>query len=200
MRRLAITLLVAPFAGLVGLSLLGGNASAGTTVPPDTVLSTDAPAAGGDGATATELAPVDVLQVSGLFDGVTVQSVKDAIARSESNGSQALILQLNTGGAVVSTQEMTSLLQRVADAKVAIGVWVGPSRDARAYGLPAQLFGVADVTAMVAPLITFFMFSLSVPPLLRTTSPIFSSLLSDFSLKTMFLEPPPMINAIFSIF
>ena len=38
----------------------------------------------------------------------------------------------------------------MADAKIAIGIWVGPSRDARAYGTPAQLFGVADVTAMVA--------------------------------------------------
>lgn len=146
MRRLAITLLVAPFAGLVGLSLLGGAASAsspvGATVPPDSTASA--------GDAAADLAPVDVLQVSGLFDAVTVQSIEDAIARSESAGSQALILQLNTGGSVVSTAEMTQLLQTVADAKVAIGVWVGQSRDARAYGPPAQLFGVADVTAMVA--------------------------------------------------
>lgn len=137
MRRLAITFLVAPFAGLVGLSLLGGAASAsspvGATVPPDSTASA--------GDAAADLAPVDVLQVSGLFDAVTVQSIEDAIARSESAGSQALILQLNTGGSVVSTAEMTHLLQTVADAKVAIGVWVGQSRDARAYGPPAQLFG-----------------------------------------------------------
>ncbi len=44
---------------------------------------------------------------------------------------------------------MTALLQRVADAKVPIGIWVGPSRASRAYGLPAQLMAVADVTAMV---------------------------------------------------
>ncbi|HEY7628736.1 MAG TPA: NfeD family protein, partial [Ilumatobacteraceae bacterium] len=35
------------------------------------------------------------------------------------------------------------------DAKVPIGIWVGPSRGSRAYGLPAQLMAVADVTAMV---------------------------------------------------
>ncbi|MEY4339748.1 MAG: hypothetical protein RLZ14_1598 [Actinomycetota bacterium] len=99
---------------------------------------------------ADDLAPVDVLQVSGLFDSVQVQSVTDAIERSEANGSQALILQLNTTGAVVGDDAMRALLQRVADAKVAVGIWVGPSRDARAYGTPAQLFGVADVTAMVA--------------------------------------------------
>jgi membrane-bound serine protease (ClpP class) len=96
------------------------------------------------------LAPVDVFEVSGLLDSVMVDAIEDAIATSESNGSQALILQLNTGGAVVSDQRMTELLQRVADAKVAIGLWVGPSRDAHTYGRPAQLFGVADVTAMVA--------------------------------------------------
>jgi membrane-bound serine protease (ClpP class) len=114
-------------------------------VPPDSTVSTDS-----SGVAAADLPPVDVLQVSGLFDAVTVQSIEDAITRSEGNGSQALILQLNTGGSVVSGADMQHLLQRVADAKVAIGVWVGQSRDARAYGQPAQLFGVADVTAMVA--------------------------------------------------
>jgi len=130
-RRLAITLLIVPLAGLAGLSLLSSSAQA-------------------DEGAAADLAPVDVLQVSGLFDEVTVQSVEDAIDDSVANGSQALILQLNTGGAIVDDDTMRHLLQKVADAKIAIGIWVGPSRDARAYGAPAQLFGVADVTAMVA--------------------------------------------------
>ena len=142
MRRLAIALLLAPFAGLAGLSLLGGGTVHATTVPDTTVP--------GEQGVAADLAPVDVLQVSGLFDSVQVRAITDAIERSESNGSQALILQLNTRGAVVPEDDMQALLQRVADSKVAIGIWVGPSRDARAYGTPAQLFGVADVTAMVA--------------------------------------------------
>ena len=135
MRRLAITLLVGPLVGLAGLSLLSSP-----------VRAQGAPTADA----AADLAPVDVLQVSGLFDEVTVQSIEDAIDSSTAKGSQALILQLNTGGAVVDTATMRQLLQKVADAKIAIGIWVGPSRDARAYGTPAQLFGVADVTAMVA--------------------------------------------------
>ncbi len=135
MRRLAITFLVAPLVGLAGLSLFGSVAVS---------------KAGADDSAATELAPVDVFEVSGLFDSVMVDAIEDAITTSENNGSQALILQLNTGGAVVSDERMTELLQRVADAKVAIGLWVGPSRDAHTYGRPAQLFGVADVTAMVA--------------------------------------------------
>jgi len=137
-RRLAITFLVAPLAGLVGLSLLSSAASAGDGDESDS------------GSAAEQLAPVDVFEVSGLLDSVMVDAIEDAIATSEGNGSQALILQLNTGGAVVTDERMTELLQRVADAKVAIGLWVGPSRDAHTYGRPAQLFGVADVTAMVA--------------------------------------------------
>ena len=135
MRRLAITFLVAPLAGLAGLSLFSSVAGASVTE---------------DDSPATELAPVDVFEVSGLLDSVMVDAIEDAISTSESNGSQALILQLDTGGAVVSDERMTELLQRVADATVAIGLWVGPDRDAHTYGRPAQLFGVADVTAMVA--------------------------------------------------
>jgi len=131
-RRLAITFLVAPLAGLVGLSLFGSTLAAA------------------DEGAAEGLAPVEVFEVSGLLDGVMVAAIEEAISTAESNGSQALILQLNTKGAVVSDERMTQLLQRVADATVAIGLWVGPSRDSRAYGRPAQLFGVADVTAMVA--------------------------------------------------
>ncbi len=114
------------------------------------VASADGGSASDNGSAAEKLAPVDVFEVSGLLDSVMVDAIEDAIATSESNGSQALILQLNTGGAVVNDERMTELLQRVADAKVAIGLWVGPSRDAHTYGRPAQLFGVADVTAMVA--------------------------------------------------
>lgn len=142
MRRLAITILIAPFVGLAGLSLLSPSAHAST---PDTAPS----AATGEVTDASQLAPVDVLQVSGIFDKIVVRSIIEAVERAESNGSEALILQLTSRGAVVSHDEMAALVQRVADAEVPIGIWVGPSRSSRAYGLPAQLMAVADVTAMV---------------------------------------------------
>jgi membrane-bound serine protease (ClpP class) len=141
-RRLAITILLAPFVGLAGLSMLSPTAHASTPV-------TEPPAAPDEENDPSKLAPVDVLQVSGLFDKIVVSSISEAIDRSETNGAEALILQLDSRGAVVSREEMEALLQRVADAKVPIGIWVGPSRSARAYGLPAQLMAVADVTAMV---------------------------------------------------
>ena len=94
-----------------------------------------------------ELAPVDVVEVSGLVDEIVADSIEDALMRAESNGAQAVILQVNTKGAVVGRDRMASLLGRIRDAKVPVAVWVGPS-GSRALGLPAQMMAVADVTAM----------------------------------------------------
>lgn len=96
---------------------------------------------------AVEVAAVDVFQVSGLFDEIVVSAIGDAIDRADDDGSQALILQVDSRGAVVSDEDMAALLHRVADAPVPIGIWVGPS-GARLYGTPAQLLAVADVTGM----------------------------------------------------
>jgi membrane-bound serine protease (ClpP class) len=58
--------------------------------------------AGGQSASAQERpGPVDVLQVSGLFDPIVVAAIDDAIERSTDDGAQALVLQINTRGAVV---------------------------------------------------------------------------------------------------
>ena len=129
MRRLAIALLFGSMLSLAGWHHAGAQS--------------------GDATPTAGPAPVDVLQVSGLFDEIVVDTIEETIARTETNGSQALILQLNTKGAVVSDARMAELFERVANAKVAVAVWVGPSRSARAYGTPAQLFAVADATAMV---------------------------------------------------
>lgn len=100
-----------------------------------------------DAADATELAPVDVVEVSGLVDEIVADSIEDALARAEGNGAQAVILQMNTKGAVVGRDRMAELLAQISDSTVPVAVWVGPS-GSRALGLPAQMLAVADVTAM----------------------------------------------------
>lgn len=92
-------------------------------------------------------APVDVVEVSGLLDRITARSITDAISRSASNGAQALVLQVNTRGAVIPRAEMAELLGAMKDSAVPVAVWVGPS-GSRLYGLPAQMAAVADVVAM----------------------------------------------------
>ena len=94
-----------------------------------------------------QVEPVDVLQVNGLFDHIVVKSIGDAIDRAVDKESQALVLQVDSRGAVVSDEEMAALLERIAESPVPIGVWVGPT-GARLYGAPAQILAVADVTGM----------------------------------------------------
>lgn len=107
-----------------------------------------ASAAGAQPATdASELAPVDVFEVSGLLDDIMVDEISKAIDRASSGDAQALILQMNSRGAVVSRSEMATLAERIHTADIPVAIWVGPS-GSRVYGLPAQLLAVADVTGM----------------------------------------------------
>ncbi|MCU0260299.1 MAG: hypothetical protein MUE78_04700 [Ilumatobacteraceae bacterium] len=123
----------------LAIALIGGAALLGLTAPAD---------AAEDGSdTAPAVAPVDVLQVSGLFDDIVVNAVSEQLDRAATDGAQALILQVNSRGAVVSDEVMADLLGQVAAAEVPVAVWVGPS-GARLYGTPAQLLAVADVTGM----------------------------------------------------
>ena len=126
MRRLAIGLLSAA----AGVAVLGGGSPARAQEDPDEVAGT-----------------VDVLQVSGLFDPIVIGAIDDAIERSVADGAQALVLQVNTRGAVVDRDDMEALLERIEAAPLPIAVWVGPS-GARLFGTPAQLLAVADVTGM----------------------------------------------------
>jgi hypothetical protein len=125
-RRLAIGVMVGAFA-----LALAGTASAGPAESEE------------------QLAPVHVLQVTGLVDGIVINEIDRAIDRAQADDAQALILQMDIEGTVADSDEVQGLLQRVADTDLAVAVWVGPARSSRAYGQAAQLLGVADVTAMV---------------------------------------------------
>jgi len=96
---------------------------------------------------AAALAKVDVFEVSGLIDSVVANGIERAVERSSVNGAQALVLQLNSRGAVIDEQRMREVLAAVRDAKIPVGVWIGPS-GARAHGWSAFLLAVADVSAM----------------------------------------------------
>ncbi|MDX2382025.1 MAG: NfeD family protein [Acidimicrobiia bacterium] len=125
--------MLAFLAALLGLSILGPAAHAQSDA--------DSEQAG------LEIAAIDVLQVSGFIDEILVSEIDSAIVRAVDDGSQALILQVNSRGTVVDDDRVTELIETIADAPVPIGVWVGPS-GARFYGTAAQILSVADVTGM----------------------------------------------------
>ena len=147
MRRLAIAILIAPLVGLAGLSLLSPSAHASTpvTTPVTTAATGDGPAVD-----ASHLAPVDVLQVSGLFDKIIVDSITEAIDDSEPNGAAGADPADAPRGAVVSRRrDDRRCCSAVADARCRSASGSARRARSRAYGLPAQLLAVADVTAMV---------------------------------------------------
>ena len=128
MRRLAIIL--AGFAALLALTAVpvaaADESPTDSTLPPGTV---------------------DVLQVSGLFDQIVVDKIHSALESAISGESQALILQVDSRGSVVTDREMVELFDAIAASPITVGVWVGPT-GARLYGTPAQILAVADVTGM----------------------------------------------------
>ncbi len=125
MRRLAIVILVATLAA-----------------PAARAFAQDA-----GSSPAVNAAPVDVFKVTGLIDSVLADGIDKAIDRAVNNKSQALVIQMNSKGAVVSRGRMERLAQRIANAEIPVAIWVGPS-GARATGLAGQLLGAAAATGM----------------------------------------------------
>ena len=135
MRRLLTTLLLST--AVVGF--VAGSALASTDEPVGDDTATSVPSA--------DLGPVDVLQVDGLLDDIVVTEIIAAIDRAQAQGSQALVLQVNSRGAVVPDARLVELMRVIDGANVPVAVWVGPS-GARLYGAPAQLIAVAAVSGM----------------------------------------------------
>ena len=136
MRRLAIALLTMA----AGLSMFGGAANAQTDNEGNGVDTVTTP--GG-----ADIAPIDVLQVSGFVDDILIDEIANAIERAQNGGAQALILQVNSDGTIVDDDVVAKLLDDIANAPIPIGVWVGPT-GSRFYGPAAQMLAVADVTGM----------------------------------------------------
>ena len=139
MRRLAIAL----------LGLAGPVAALALAAPPATAQTTTTSPSAPLATTSTTTGTVRVEQASGLLDAVLVHEIEQSITTAERTGAQALIIQLNSKGAVVRRAAIAALAARIHDAKVPVAIWVGPS-GSRALGLSGQLLGAAAATG-IAP-------------------------------------------------
>ena len=101
-------------------------------------------AGGADAQDAADREHVNVLGVNGLIDSVVVDSIHDAVARAEREDALALVLQVDSTGAVVSRAQFDALLARLKATKVPIGVWVGPARSSAEYAAQ-ELLATADL-------------------------------------------------------
>jgi membrane-bound serine protease (ClpP class) len=90
---------------------------------------------------------IDVVEVSGRIDPVTVDFLRRSIANAEQGGSEVLVVQLDSPGALVGPDPLAALAERVRRSRVPVAVWVGPT-GARASGGAVDLLRAAGVAGM----------------------------------------------------
>ncbi len=104
-----------------------------STVPP--IVKSDARPAGPF---------VDILEVDGRIDPVTADFVLKSLKKAKRDRAQAVVIQLNSPGSVLSTAQMDELTSAMsAPGQVPVAVWVGPS-GARARQGAVELLGAVD--------------------------------------------------------
>lgn len=125
---------------MLGLGSLATGATAQTDAPPDEP-DNDAPATDAPAGT------VRVLKVSGLLDPVLVSFVESEVRAADGEDVTAIVLQLNSEGAVVSDDRMDDLVDAIEASPVPVAVWIGPSGSG-AEGDATRLVAAADVAGL----------------------------------------------------
>ena len=92
---------------------------------------------------------VDVIEVSGRIDPIVADFLTDSLRTAERDRSEALVVQLDSPGDLLTAPQLNGLIARLAQTSVPVAVWVGAS-GARAYGGAARLADVAPVVG-IAP-------------------------------------------------
>ncbi|HWN90849.1 MAG TPA: nodulation protein NfeD, partial [Verrucomicrobiae bacterium] len=89
--------------------------------------------------------PVSVIDIDGAITPITVRLLAAAIERARADGSQALVVQLNTPGGL--ERSMRSMVQSILNSEIPIVVYVAPT-GARAASAGVFLTMAAHVAAM----------------------------------------------------
>jgi membrane-bound serine protease (ClpP class) len=97
----------------------------------------------GDGADET----VRILKVSGLIDPVMASFIEEEVAAAEGSGVVALVLQVNSEGAVVGDERLDEVVAAVEASPVPIATWVGPS-GSQAEGDAVRLVAASAVSGL----------------------------------------------------
>ena len=91
---------------------------------------------------------VRIIEVSGLVDPINVNFIRSALEESAAEGVAALVIRLDSGGAVSPAEDLADLEAEIAASPVPVAVWIGPGRQARAAGGAYALFRAAPVRGM----------------------------------------------------
>lgn len=90
---------------------------------------------------------VRVAEVSGLLDPVLVDFVEETVTEAEACGAVAVVLQVNSSGAIVGDDRMDDLVELLGEVSVPVTAWVGPA-GSQARNDAFRLVEVADVAAL----------------------------------------------------
>lgn len=114
-----------------------------------TALATGASAQSDDAEPTTAESPgtVRVLKVSGLIDPVLASFIRSEIEAADDQDVTAVVLQLNSEGAVVGDDRMDDVVAAVEGSSVPVAVWIGPS-GSKAEGDAARLVAAAEVSGL----------------------------------------------------
>jgi membrane-bound serine protease (ClpP class) len=96
---------------------------------------------------ATSAGHIDVAQVGGLIDPIQIDFLSRAVASADREGAVALVLQLNSGGGVISPSVLHRLTNAITASRVPVAVWVGPN-GSRALGAAYAIFEAAPLRGM----------------------------------------------------
>lgn len=94
--------------------------------------------------------PVAVVKVAGLIDPVLADYVEDQVAAAEAQCSLALVLRLDSGGAVVSGGDLDRLVATIESSTVPVATWIGPS-GSRVTGGAVRLVAATSPIGLAAP-------------------------------------------------
>jgi membrane-bound serine protease (ClpP class) len=100
---------------------------------------------GGLPGVATAAGPVSTIQIDGVISPVTVRLVDTALARAQSEGASALVIQLDTPGGL--ERSMRLICQRLLNAEIPVIVYVAPT-GARAASAGVFITMAAHVAVM----------------------------------------------------
>jgi membrane-bound serine protease (ClpP class) len=90
---------------------------------------------------------VRILKVSGLIDPVMASFVEEEIAAAEGSDVVALVLQVNSEGAVVSDERLDEVVAAIEASPVPVATWIGPSGSG-AEGDAVRLVAASAVTGL----------------------------------------------------
>ena len=90
---------------------------------------------------------VEVIQVSGHFDGIIADSIEQAIANATIRPHLALVMQVDSPRSTISDERLARLASSIANSQVPVTMWVGPS-GAQAFGAAGQLAGLVSDVAL----------------------------------------------------